>query len=78
VKILLVLAHRIVGKALNWVMVIIALTESIPDKSVSIKMDFGGNPASAVYSLEPDGDNTLLSLSTFANDAGHKPDWPMD
>lgn len=50
----------------------LALSESIPDKSVSIKMDFGGNPASAVYSLEPDGENTTLTFN-FANDQGINP-----
>lgn len=50
----------------------LALTETIPDKSVSIEMDFGGNPASGVYSLEPDGNNTTLNFK-FMNDQGMNP-----
>ncbi|MCW5909460.1 MAG: SRPBCC family protein [Cyclobacteriaceae bacterium] len=50
----------------------LALDESIPGKSISIKMDFGGSPASGVYSLEPDGENTKLNLN-FYNDAGMNP-----
>lgn len=50
----------------------ITLTESIPDKSVAITMDFDGNPANGVYALEPDGDNTKLNLN-FYSDAGMNP-----
>lgn len=50
----------------------ITLTESIPDKSVAITMDFDGNPANGVYALEPDGENTKLNLN-FYSDAGMNP-----
>jgi effector-binding domain-containing protein len=50
----------------------ITLTETIPDKSVAIAMDFGGNPATGLYALEPDGDNTKLNLN-FYSDAGMNP-----
>ncbi len=50
----------------------LALDESIPDKSISIKMDFGGNPASGVYALEPEGESTKLTFN-FANDQGMNP-----
>lgn len=50
----------------------ITLTESIPDKSIAIVMDFGGNPANGFYSLEVAGENTQLNLN-FTNDAGMNP-----
>lgn len=50
----------------------ISLTESIPNKSVALSMDFGGNPASGLYALDPDGDNTKLTLN-FSNDTGMNP-----
>lgn len=50
----------------------ITLTESIPDKSVAISMDFGGNPASGLYSLEAEGDNTNLNFN-FMADQGMNP-----
>lgn len=50
----------------------ITLTESIPDKSVAIAMDFGGNPATGLYVLEPDGENTALTFN-FYSDAGMNP-----
>lgn len=48
------------------------LSESVPDKSVSIEMDFGGNPASGYYVLEPEGEATKLILN-FNSDAGINP-----
>lgn len=50
----------------------ITLTESIPDKSVAITMDFDGNPATGIYALEPDDENTKLNLN-FYSDAGMNP-----
>jgi effector-binding domain-containing protein len=50
----------------------LGITESIPDKSIAIDMDFGGNPAKGFYSLEPSGENTQLNLS-FTSDAGMNP-----
>lgn len=50
----------------------LALDESVPDKSISIKMDFGGNPASGAYALEPEGESTKLTFN-FANDQGMNP-----
>jgi effector-binding domain-containing protein len=50
----------------------ITLTESTPDKSVAIAMDFGGTPASGLYAIEPEGDNTKLNFN-FSSDAGMNP-----
>lgn len=50
----------------------LALDESIPNESISIKMDFSGNPASGVYSLQPDGEKTTLNFK-FMNDQGMNP-----
>ncbi|MBN8577081.1 MAG: SRPBCC family protein [Cytophagales bacterium] len=50
----------------------ITLSESIPDKSVAIAMDFGGNPATGLYTVEPDGENTLLTFN-FHSEAGMNP-----
>ncbi len=50
----------------------LSISESIPDKSVAIDMDFGGNAAKGFYSLEPAGENTQLILN-FTNDAGMNP-----
>lgn len=48
------------------------ITESIPNKSVALSMEFGGNPASGFYSLEPEGENTKLSFN-FTADQGMNP-----
>ncbi len=50
----------------------LSITESISNKSVAVEMNFSGNPASAFYSLEPDGENTKLNFN-FSNDAGMNP-----
>lgn len=50
----------------------LSLSESIPDKSIAISMDFGGSPANGFYSLEPDGENTKLNFN-FSSDAGMNP-----
>jgi effector-binding domain-containing protein len=50
----------------------LGISESIPDKSVAIDLNFGGSPAKAFYSLEPAGENTQLSLN-FSNDTGMNP-----
>lgn len=50
----------------------LSITESVPNKSISIKMDFGGNPASGFYSLEPAGENTKLNFN-FTADQGMNP-----
>jgi len=50
----------------------LAISESIPDKSIAIDMDFGGNPAKGFYSLVPTGESTQLDLN-FSNDAGMNP-----
>jgi effector-binding domain-containing protein len=50
----------------------LAISESIPDKSIAIDMDFGGNPAKGFYSLVPTGKSTQLNLN-FSNDAGMNP-----
>lgn len=50
----------------------LSITESIPDKSIAITMDFGGSPARGFYSLEPDSENTNLNFN-FSSDAGMNP-----
>lgn len=50
----------------------LAIEESTPDKSVAIKMDFGGSPATALYTLEPESESTKLTFN-FANDQGMNP-----
>lgn len=50
----------------------LALNESVPDKSISIAMEFGGNPASGFYSLESAGENTTLNFN-FTADQGMNP-----
>ena len=50
----------------------LGISESIPDKSVAIDMDFGGSPAKGLYSLDAAGENTQLNLN-FTNDAGMNP-----
>jgi effector-binding domain-containing protein len=50
----------------------LGISESIPDKSVAIDLDFGGSPAKGFYSLEPVGENTQLNLN-FTNDTGMNP-----
>jgi effector-binding domain-containing protein len=50
----------------------LGISESIPDKSIVIYMDFGGSPAQGFYSLEPNGENTQLNIN-FSNDTGMNP-----
>ncbi len=50
----------------------LAITESIPDKSITIEMKFSDSPASGFYSVEPEGENTKLNFN-FTNDAGMNP-----
>jgi effector-binding domain-containing protein len=50
----------------------LGISQSIPDKSVAIDLNFGGNQAKAFYSVEPEGENTRLNLN-FKNDAGINP-----
>jgi hypothetical protein len=50
----------------------LSITESIPNKSIAISMNFGGSPAQGFYSLEPDGENTTLNFN-FSNDVGMNP-----
>jgi uncharacterized protein YndB with AHSA1/START domain len=41
----------------------LTLNESVPDKSISIAMEFGGNPSTGLYALESNGENTNLNLN---------------
>jgi effector-binding domain-containing protein len=50
----------------------LAITESIPDKSIAIEMKFSDNPANGFYSLDSQGDTTQLNFN-FTNDAGMNP-----
>lgn len=50
----------------------LTITESIPEKSIAISMDFGGTPANAFYSLEAVDENTTLTFN-FSNDVGVNP-----
>jgi effector-binding domain-containing protein len=50
----------------------LTLNESVPDKSISIAMEFGGNPSTGLYALESNGENTNLNLN-FYKDAGMNP-----
>lgn len=50
----------------------LAITESIPDKSIAIEMKFSDNPASGLYTLEREGEGTKLNFN-FSNDAGMNP-----
>lgn len=50
----------------------LAISESVPDKSVAITMDFGGNPASGLYTVESDNGNTILNFNFYA-DQGMNP-----
>jgi len=48
------------------------ITESIPNKSVALSMEFGGNPASGLYNVTPDNEGTILNLN-FLMDQGMNP-----
>jgi effector-binding domain-containing protein/uncharacterized protein YndB with AHSA1/START domain len=50
----------------------LTITESVPNKSISIEMHFGENPSSGFYSLEPAGENTKLNFN-FMMDQGMNP-----
>jgi effector-binding domain-containing protein len=50
----------------------LAISESVPDKSIAISMDFGGNPASGLYTVESENDNTILNFNFYA-DQGMNP-----
>ncbi|MEY4929470.1 MAG: hypothetical protein RI909_194, partial [Bacteroidota bacterium] len=50
----------------------LTITESIPNKSIALALNFSDNPANGFYSVEPDGENTILNFN-FSNDAGMNP-----
>lgn len=50
----------------------LTITESIPNTSIALALNFSDNPASGFYSLEPDGENTKLNFN-FSNDTGMNP-----
>ncbi len=50
----------------------LTISESVPDKSVAITMDFGGNPTSGLYTVESDNGNTKLNFNFYA-DQGMNP-----
>jgi len=47
----------------------LSIIESVPNKSIAIAMDFGGNPASGLYTVESESNATKLNFK-FSADQG--------